>query len=51
VPWVPPSPFVPPLPMTDLNMPPAGLDRALPTNWHLGPLIYAGVQRYVGKTP
>lgn len=49
VPAVPLTPFVAPLPTTDLNMPPAGLERAVPTNWHLGPLIYAGVQRYVSK--
>lgn len=47
VPAVPLAPFVPPLPTTDLGMPPAGLKRALPTDWHLGPLIYKGVQRYI----
>lgn len=50
VPAVPLAPFVDPLPTTDLHVPPAGLERALPTDWHLGPLIYAGVQRYVAAT-
>mgnify|MGYP001600721777 CR=1 FL=1 len=49
VPDVPLAPFVTPLPQTDLHMAPAGLRKAVPTDWHLGPLIYAGVQRYVAS--
>lgn len=47
VPDVPLSPFVAPLPTTDLNMAPTG--RRLPTDWHSGGLIYKGVQRYVAR--
>ena len=47
VPLVPEDPYVPPIAHTLIHVPPSGLDRLVPTEWHHAALYLRGVYQWV----